>query len=100
MLGLSQEDVAGNRPLEPRLEAAGIIQQYERLSLVRQPVHEGGRDHDVAETDQPADMMQRHLEFPLPLDVDADGRVVQVGVGLRRHDIEGVLDGMQLIPLD
>ena len=100
VLGLSQQDVAGYRAFEPRLETVMVVQQHQRFSLVRQPVHERGRDHDIAEADQPANVVKRHLELLFTLDIDAHSGVFQMGVGLGRHDVERVLDGMQLIPQD
>jgi hypothetical protein len=71
VLGLAQQDVAGDRAFQPGLEAAVIIQQDHRFALVRQPMHEGGRDQHVAEGDQAGQMMQRHLQALFPFHVDA-----------------------------
>ena len=96
MLGLAQQDVAGDRAFEPRLEAAGVVQQDQRLALVRQPVHQGRRDQHVAEAHEAADVMQRDAQPGLPLHLDAHGGVVQVHIGLGGHDVEGVLDAVHV----
>ena len=94
MLGLPQQNVAGDGTLQPAFEPARIVQEYEAFSFVRKAVHEAGGHEYVAEADDAAEVMQGDLQALLPLHVDAHGVVLQVRVGIWSHDIKGVLDGV------
>jgi hypothetical protein len=88
---LAQQDVARNRPFEPGLEAAACVQQHHGFAFIGHAVHERRRHQHVAETDQAAQMMQRHLQALFALHVDAQGVVFEMRVGVGRHHVERVL---------
>ena len=80
MLGLAQQDIPGNRPFEPGLEAPALVEHDQAFALIRQAVHQGGGDHHISETDHAGQMVERHLQLFLALDIDAYGRVFEMHV--------------------
>ena len=51
MLCLTQQNIAADATLQPRLKAAVAVQQHHADSVVRTAMHERGREHDVTEAD-------------------------------------------------
>jgi hypothetical protein len=90
VLRLTQQDVAGNRAFHPRLEAAMFIQQHQRFAFIGEPVHQRGRNHDVAESDQTGQVVQWNLQTLFAFHIDAHGGIFQMRVGLGHHDVKRI----------
>ena len=89
--------IGSNRAFHPRFEAAVFVQQHQRFAFVGEPMHQRGRDHDVAENDQAGKMMQRRLQTFYVLNVDAHRGIFQMRVGLGRHDVEGIQNVLHFV---
>ena len=90
MLGAAQQYVARYRALHPRLETSMLIEEYEALTIVGEPVHERWRDQHVAEDDDSAEMVERYAQLRFPFDFDPYRIVVEMQVCPLRSDVERV----------
>ena len=90
MLGATQEDIARGRPLDAGLEPAGEIEKDDRSAVGRAAMQQGRADGHVAETEDRAEVKQRHLKARLAFEFDLQRLVVEMQITPRRLDIQRV----------
>ena len=68
------------------------FKQNNAITYIRTAVHNRRRQHHIAKAYYRTNMMQRRLHFLFTINVDTNGIVLQMQVGIGRHNIERIED--------